>query len=125
MFGYSAGEMIGCPITRLIPSDRQQEELQIIDRIKVGESVEHFDTVRVAKDGHLIDISVTISPIRDKTGKITGASKVARDITERKAAEETLRRQAAIIDLSPDAIIVRDLDGKIISWSRGAETLYG
>jgi PAS domain S-box-containing protein len=125
MFGYSAGEMIGRPIMRLIPSDRQQEELQIISRVKNGESLEHFDTVRLTKDGRLIDLSVTVSPIKDKTGKIVGASKVARDITERKAVEETLRRQAAIIDLSPDAIIVRDLDGKIISWSRGAEALYG
>jgi PAS domain S-box-containing protein len=125
IFGYSAQEMIGSPITRLIPSDRQEEELKIIDRIKQGETVVHFDTLRVTKDGHLLDISATVSPIRDETGKIVGASKVARDITERKRVEETLRRQAAIIDLSPDAIIVRDFDGRIISWSRGAETLYG
>jgi PAS domain S-box-containing protein len=125
LFGYSANEMIGEPITRLIPPDHQAEELEIINRIKNGESVEHFETVRITKDGHLIDISATVSPIKDKTGKIVGASKVARDITERKRAEDTLRRQAAIIDLSPDAIIVRDLEGKIISWSRGAETLYG
>ena len=90
LFGYSANEMIGQPITRLIPSDRQQEELQIIERIRRGETVEHFDTVRVAKDGHLIDIAVTVSPIKDKTGKIMGASKVARDITERKRAEQEI-----------------------------------
>ena len=90
VFGYAPHEMIGSPITRLIPSDRQKEELQIINRVKSGESVEHFDTLRMAKDGHLIDISVTVSPIRDKTGKIVGASKVARDITERKQAEKEI-----------------------------------
>ncbi len=92
VFGYAANEMIGSPITRLIPSDRQSEELQIINRVRNGESVEHFDTLRVAKDGHLIDIAVTVSPIRDKTGEIVGASKVARDITERKAATEKIRQ---------------------------------
>jgi PAS domain S-box-containing protein len=91
LFGYSAHEMIGGPITRLIPSDRLQEETQIIDRVKNSETVEHFDTLRMAKDGHLIDISVTVSPIKDKTGKIIGASKVARDITERKKAEQEIR----------------------------------
>jgi PAS domain S-box-containing protein len=125
LFGFSANEMIGQSITRLIPPGRHQEEMKIINQVKNGETVEHFDTVRATKDGRLIDIAVTVSPIKDKTGKIVGASKVARDITERKRADEMLRRQAAIIDLSPDAIIVRDLDGKIISWSRGAETLYG
>jgi PAS domain S-box-containing protein len=92
IFGYAAREMIGSSITRLIPLDRQQEELQIINRVRKGECVEHFDTVRMAKDGHFIDISVTVSPIRDKTGKIVGASKVARDITERKAAAEKIYR---------------------------------
>jgi PAS domain S-box-containing protein len=90
LFGYSASEMIGQPITRLIPPDRQQEEIEIIDQIKQGESVEHYETLRMAKDGHLIDISVTVSPIKDKTGKILGASKVARDITERKRTEQEI-----------------------------------
>ena len=125
IFGYSAKEMIGGPITRIIPPDRLQEERQIIERVKRGETVEHFDTVRLTRERHLIDVAVTVSPIRDKRGKIVGASKVARDISERKRAELTLRRQAAIIDLSPDAIIVRDLEARIVFWSRGAEILYG
>jgi PAS domain S-box-containing protein len=90
LFGYSAKEIVGQPITRLIPPDRHEEELQIINRVRKGETVEHFDTVRAAKDGHLIDIAVTVSPIKDKTGKIVGASKVARDITERKRAEQEI-----------------------------------
>jgi len=104
LFGYSASEMIGSPITRLIPSDRQQEENQIIDRVKLGETVEHFDTLRVAKDGHSIDISMTVSPIKDKTGKITGASKVARDITERKRAEEALHESEKQFRMMANAI---------------------
>jgi PAS domain S-box-containing protein len=110
LFGYSANEMIGQPITRLIPPDRQQEELQIINRIKHGETVEHFDTLRVAKDGGLIDIAVTVSPIRDKMGKIVGASKVARDITERKRAEEALRateaRYRTLFEYAPNGIVI-------------------
>jgi PAS domain S-box-containing protein len=90
LFGYSANEIIGQPITRLIPADRLQEEAQIIDRVKNGETVEHFDTMRMTKDARQIDIAVTVSPIKDKTGKIVGASKVARDITERKRAEQEI-----------------------------------
>jgi PAS domain S-box-containing protein len=87
IFGYSASEMVGCPISLLLPSDRQQEVEQIMSRIKQGENVEHFETLRVAKDGRLLDMSVAVSPIRYAAGKIAGAATVARDITERKRAE--------------------------------------
>jgi PAS domain S-box-containing protein len=91
IFGYSAAEMIGQPITRIIPPDRQREEDEIIARIKRGERVDHFETVRRCKDGQLIHVSVLISPIKDANGHIVGASKVARDITKRVKAEEALR----------------------------------
>ncbi len=91
VFGYSAAEMVGSPIMRLIPADRQEEESQIVGKIRRGEKVRHFETVRQAKDGRMIDVSVTVSPIKDSTGKVVGASKVARDITERKQAEEKIR----------------------------------
>jgi PAS domain S-box-containing protein len=90
IFGYSAAEAIGQPITMIIPSDRRAEEKEIMARLKQGLRVDHFETVRLAKDGHLIDFSITISPIRDAEGKIIGASKVARDITQRKATEKEL-----------------------------------
>jgi PAS domain S-box-containing protein len=90
LFGYSAKEMIGTSIMRLIPPDRQTEENEILTRIRAGQRVDHFETVRVRKDGQLIDVSVTISPIKDVTGNVIGASKVARDIGERKRAEEKL-----------------------------------
>lgn len=90
LFGYSAKEMIGTSIMRLIPPDRQAEEDKILTRIRGGQRVDHFETVRVRKDGQLIDVSVTISPIKDVTGNVIGASKVARGIGERKRAEEKL-----------------------------------
>lgn len=87
LFGYEADEAVGSPVTILIPEDRLAEETNILARIRRGERVEHFETIRRRKDGSLIDISLTISPIRDDRGSIVGASKIARDITDRKAAE--------------------------------------
>jgi PAS domain S-box-containing protein len=87
VFGYTAEEAVGSHITMLFPADRLDEEDKIIARIRAGERVEHFDTVRLRKDGTAIPVSLTISPIRDSEGRITGASKIARDITERKQGE--------------------------------------
>ena len=86
IFGYSAEEMIGESIIKLLPPDRPNEEAQILARLQRGEQVEHFETRRQRKDGRVIDVSLTISPIRNSEGVIVGASKIARDITEQKAA---------------------------------------
>ena len=91
LFGYTASEAVGQHISLIIPINRLDEETVIIDRIKKGERLEHFDTVRVRKDRTPIDISLTISPLREASGKIIGASKIARDITERKRIERELR----------------------------------
>jgi PAS domain S-box-containing protein len=91
IFGYSADEAIGQPITLIIPSERLQEEVEILSRIRRGERTDHFETVRRRKDGKLIDVAVTISPVRDAQGRIIGASKVARDISERKKLETLIR----------------------------------
>jgi PAS domain S-box-containing protein len=88
LFGYSAEEAIGKPITILIPPDRFDEEPGILERVRRGERVDHYDTVRLRKDGTLIDISLSISPMKDSDGKIVGASKIARDVTERKRLQE-------------------------------------
>lgn len=88
LFGYSAEEAIGRSITILIPDDRHDEERGILDRIRRGEHVAHYETVRRCKDGSLLDISLSVSPLKDATGKIIGASKIARDITERRRAQE-------------------------------------
>ena len=98
IFGYSASEMIGQSIARLIPPDRIQEETQILAQIHRGESVRHFETVRIRKDGGAIDVSVTVSAIKDPAGRIIGASKVARDITEAKKARETIQRLNAELE---------------------------
>jgi PAS domain S-box-containing protein len=100
IFGYSEKEAIGQPITILIPPDLWDEENKILVRLRAGQRIEHFDTIRVTKAGKKINVSLTISPIRDATGKITGYSKIARDITERKRAEEILFRYAAIVESS-------------------------
>ncbi len=92
MFGYTAGEMIGQSITRLIPEERQQEEIEILSRITAGETIKSFDTVRLRKDGTAVPISATISPIKDATGEIVGGSKIARDISQAKRAEAALRQ---------------------------------
>jgi len=92
IFGYTADEAIGSPITLIIPDSHLAEEMEIMAKIKSGEHIDHIETVRVAKDRHLITLSITISPIRDDEGKIIGMSKVARDITARKAMEEELRQ---------------------------------
>jgi PAS domain S-box-containing protein len=90
LFGYEAEEVIGKSITILIPADRQDEEPRILERLRRGERVDHFETVRRRKDGRPIEISLTVSPVKDDSGRIIGASKIARDITERKRLEEQL-----------------------------------
>src|SRR5947209_4882410 len=94
LFGYKAEEIIGKPVNLLIPEDHPDEEPGILARIRSGERIDHYETVRVRKDGSLINISLTVSPIRDADGKIIGASKIARDITERKRAD--IRLQEAL-----------------------------
>jgi PAS domain S-box-containing protein len=115
MFGYSACEIVGQPMMRLIPPDLRQEEMGIMGLIRRGESVKHLDTERVCKDGTRVPIAVTVSPIKDSNGKIIGASKVARDITERKRAEEALRSSEAryrmLFDYAPDGIVIVDSKG--------------
>lgn len=91
VFGYAAEEMIGKPILTLIPPERHSEEVDILARLRRGEKIEHYETVRRRKDGTLIHVSLTISPIREDGGRIVGASKIARDISERVRAEETQR----------------------------------
>jgi PAS domain S-box-containing protein len=91
IFGYSAKEMIGASIKRLIPADNQQEEDVILDRLRRGERFDHFETIRVTKDGRQLHVSLTISPIKDASGNVVGASKIARDITDRKLGEVALK----------------------------------
>jgi PAS domain S-box-containing protein len=119
IFGYTASEIVGTSITRLIPADRREEEDQILGKIKRGESVKHFETLRQTKGERLIDVSVTVSPIKDATGEIVGVSKVARNITEHKQAEQTLRasenRYRRLFEAAKDGILILEADTGRIS----------
>jgi PAS domain S-box-containing protein len=125
LFGYVADEVIGKSITILIPPERLHEEDVILKRLRCGDRIDRYETVRRRKDGSLIDVSLTISPVRDEEGNIVGASKIARDITERKQQLELLQRQADLLDQSHDAIFTWKIGGGIAYWSKGAERLYG
>ncbi len=92
IFGYTEAEVIGQPITIIIPPELHGEERQVLQRLRAGERIEHYETVRLTKLGKRVDVSLTISPMKDSTGRIVGASKIARDITERKRADEELRK---------------------------------
>jgi PAS domain S-box-containing protein len=122
IFGYSAEEIIGKPIRVLFPPDRLDEETQILARLQRGERVDHFETVRLHKDGRHVAVSVTISPIRNPEGHVVGASKVARDITQ---SVELEGRYRAIIASSDDAIVSKDLNGIVQSWNQAAERMFG
>lgn len=103
IFGYTQEEMIGQHISKLIPHDRLNEETSIIERLRKGERVQHFETQRLTKDGRLLDLSLTISPIRDHTGTIIGASKIARDISQQKMAERILAENEERLKIILDA----------------------
>jgi PAS domain S-box-containing protein len=125
IFGWTAAEAIGRNIKLIIPPDRHREEDEVLARLRRGERIEHFETVRVAKDGRYVDVSLTVSPVRDGSGRVVGASKIARDVTERRKMEGIRDRLAAIVDSSDDAILSTTLDGTITSWNPAAERMFG
>jgi PAS domain S-box-containing protein len=125
IFGYKAEEVIGKHITILIPDARIAEEDYILSNIKNGVRIQHFQTTRISKEGHEIPISLTVSPVKDKEGVIIGVSKIARNISIEKLAEEKQAMLAAIVESSDDAIISKDLNGIISSWNSGAEKIFG
>lgn len=125
IFGYTEEEAVGKHIFLIIPEDHRNEESYIIGQIREGKKVNHFETVRKAKDGRLVPLSITVSPIKDSSGKIIGASKIARPLEQQQIAEEKQAILAAIVESSDDAIISKNLNGIITSWNRGAEEILG
>jgi PAS domain S-box-containing protein len=129
MFGYSGSEMVGKPMTVIIPPDRMDEDSRILAQIIRGEIVDHFETVRIGKDGTSIDVSVTASPIKDRDGKIAGASKIARNITDRKRAEAAARaaeeRFQALEQNAWDAVHLLSAEGVILYESASVIRVLG
>lgn len=125
VLGYSVAEVIGKPVSMLLPPDLADDTQFILERVRRGEKVNHYHTRRRRKDGTIIDVSITVSPIRNAEGEIVGASKVGRDITDSRHAELLKERLAAIVESSDDIIVSKTLDGIITSWNRGAELVLG
>src|SRR5207302_1566842 len=114
----TAEEAVGRHVTLIIPPDRRSEEANILMRLKRGERIDHFETIRMRKDGTLLDISLTVSPVKDSAGSVVGASKVARDVTERNRAERALReseeRYRAIVETTPECVKLVSSDGTLL-----------
>jgi PAS domain S-box-containing protein len=125
IFGYTAEEMIGRSIRTIIPDDRQDEEDRVVARIRAGEVVGHYETLRKRKDGTLVEVSLTVSPIRTEAGEIIGAAKIARDLSESRIIEREALQLAAIVASSDDAIVSKDLNGTVQSWNQAAEHMFG
>jgi PAS domain S-box-containing protein len=125
LFGYSAGEVLGRVGDFLIPQSRMLETIIAREKIVRGQPVVRLETERLHKDGGLVRVLVTVSPIRDADGRILGASSIARDLTEKRRAEEALQRLSAVIHSATDAITGVDPGGRVTDWNEGAERLYG
>jgi diguanylate cyclase (GGDEF)-like protein/PAS domain S-box-containing protein len=125
MYGYAGTEAIGRDLCFLMPPNRQGELQAIMERIRTGQRVESFETQRVTKAGCVLDVSVCISPIKDKTGRIIGASTIARDITLRKCSEKQLKLQSASLEAAAHAIVITDHEGKIVWLNQAFTTLTG
>ena len=127
IFGYTPEEMIGQPISKLMTANHLDEEPQILERIRRGERIDHYESERLRKDGRIIQVSLTISPIRDHMGRIVGASQIARDMTERRRlqiAESAQSFLGALVDSAEDPIISKNLDGIVTSWNPAAQKLF-
>jgi PAS domain S-box-containing protein len=125
IFGYLPEEITGQPILRLVPQRLHDEEQEILRRLRAGELIANYETVRLTKDGREIVVSLTISPVKDESGQIVGLSKVARDITGQKQSEQLRFWLSAIVESSDDAILSKDLNGILTSWNGAAERIFG
>ena len=124
-FGYMADEILGESILQIIPPELHPEEAQILTKLRVGERIEHYETIRLKKSGERFPVSITIFPVKDDTGRVIGASKIARDISERNKTDESRFRLAAVVESADDAIISKDLNGIVSSWNDGARRMFG
>lgn len=125
LYGYTEADMVGVSVLRIVPDGLHHEEEHILAKVSAGERIVHFETVRQAKSGERISVSLAVSPILDRFGRVIGASKVARDLRGKRETERAIGSLAAIVESSDDAIISKDLEGVVTSWNPAAERLYG
>jgi PAS domain S-box-containing protein len=129
MFGYRADEVVGRSITLIIPPERIHEEAWILNRLRRGEGIDHFVTARRTRDGRLIDVVLTVSPLRDAGGNVAGASKTVRDVTERRQTQEALRQSeataVAFIESAAEGILIVDEGGQIVVANAQIEAMFG
>jgi PAS domain S-box-containing protein len=125
VFGYEPKEIIGQSILCIMPPELHYEEEEFMRKLRAGEPIEHFETVRLRKSGEKFSVSVTISPIKDDQGRVIGSAKIARDISDRNSIDEIRFRLASIVDSADDAIISKDLNGVIRTWNQAAQRMFG
>jgi PAS domain S-box-containing protein len=129
LFGYSAAEMIGLPMKRLIPADRVDEAASILASLKTGNRIEHFETLRIAKDGRQIPVSLTASPINDEAGQVVGVSKIIYDISERRRSEDALSeaktRLQVVTENLQEGLVISDSEGHLLQWNAQALRMHG
>ena len=125
LYGYSASEAIGQSVGMLVPEARNRKDQEILGSVLAGERVEHYQTERLCNDGSAVSVSLSVSPIHDDAGHVTGAASIARDVTSMIEAQEQIALQAELLDDVDAAVTLTDEEGVIRYWSRGAEELYG
>jgi PAS domain S-box-containing protein len=125
IFGHAQSDAVGQHITALIPPEFRDEEQRILERVRRGERVDHYETTRATKDGRRVRVSLTLSPVRDATGLVIAASETARDIEAQKRAERATSQLAAIVESSEDAVVSKTLDGIVQTWNTGAQRIFG
>ncbi len=125
IYGYSAEEMIGQPVSLLIPPENSHEDVDILRKIRGGYKIEPYETLQIRKDGSTFPVSLTLSPIYDESGSVIGRSAIARDLTQEKEASQNARDMALLIESSNDAIVSSSMEGIITSWNAAAERMFG
>jgi len=125
IYGYTADEMVGHPVQQLVPHDLRGAEVELINRLKGGETISHLETTALLKSGDVMPVSLSLSPVLTSEGEIIGAARIVRDLSLLQRAERDALRLAAIVDSSEDAIISKDLNGIVQTWNKSAERMFG
>src|SRR5688572_26702198 len=125
IFGFSSGEAVGQHVSLIAPPGEERGQLDALSRVLAGGGVETVETIRRTKSGMLVPVTLTLMPIENGSGTVTGVAAVAREDSDRQRADRALRRLGAIVESSDDAIVSKDLDGIVTSWNRSAERIFG